>query len=106
MSKPAGCSHSQAQDIDKAALDSARQIAEKAEILQTVHGKRALYAFRQNPHLIVIADSDASLDQLAVAIIEIAFISKAHELRHAERLKELDVSSRIANLAPYTESIQ
>ena len=92
--------------MNKAALDEARQIARKAEILQTVHGKRALYGFKQNPHLIVIANSDATLDELAFALIEIAFISKAHEIRHAARLRELEVSSKLANLAPYTESIQ
>lgn len=92
--------------MNKAALNEARQIAEKAEILQIVHGKRALYGFKQNPHLIVIASSDATVDELAVALIEIAFISKAHELRHAQRLRELDVSSKLANLAPYSEAIQ
>ena len=106
MAKPSGCTHSEAQDISKAALDSAKQIAHQAELLQTVHGKRALYAFRGHPHLIVIANSDATIDELAVALLEILFISKAHELRHAERLKELDVASKFANLQPSPEVIQ
>lgn len=92
--------------MNQAALKSAKEIAVQAEVLQIAYGQRALYGFRQHPHLIVIANIDATLDELAAAILEIAFISKAHEIRHTQRLKELDVSSKFANLQPSSVTIQ
>ena len=53
--------------MNEAALKSAKEIAAQAVVLQVAYGQRTLFGFKQHPHLIVIANSDATLEELAIA---------------------------------------
>ena len=69
------------------ALTEARAAAQGAEAIDTLTNGRVLYGFKAMPLTFVVADAMASLDDIAEALIEQAFIQLAQARRAAQLME-------------------